>query len=116
MDGADDLAAVDALQVDAGDTEVGVSELALDDNERNALVRHLNFATFKVDLDSTPMLKGLPGDRCTCPHWGYVLTGKVTYTFDDHEETNEAGDNFLRSRWTPAASRGRNRVCPVQPR
>lgn len=54
----------------------------------------INFATFKVDLDSTPMLKGLPGDRCTCPHWGYVLKGKVTYTFDDHEETHEAGDAF----------------------
>ena len=40
MDGADDLAAVDALQVDAGDAEVGV--LALDHDERNSLVRHLN--------------------------------------------------------------------------
>jgi uncharacterized cupin superfamily protein len=54
----------------------------------------INFATFKVDLDSTPMLKGLAGDRCTCPHWGYVLKGKVTYTFDDHEEVHEAGDAF----------------------
>lgn len=54
----------------------------------------INFATFKVDLDSIPMLKGLPGDRCTCPHWGYVLKGKVTHTFDDHEETHEAGDAF----------------------
>jgi hypothetical protein len=42
VDGADDLAAVDALEVDARDAEVGVSELALDDNERDALVRHLH--------------------------------------------------------------------------
>jgi hypothetical protein len=40
MDGADDLRAVDALQVDRGDPEVRV--LALDDDERNALVRHLD--------------------------------------------------------------------------
>ena len=54
----------------------------------------INFTAFKIDLDSAPMLKGLPGDRCTCPHWGYVLKGKVTYTFDDHEEIHEAGDAF----------------------
>jgi hypothetical protein len=32
VDGLDDLAAVDALQVDAGDAEVAVSELALNDD------------------------------------------------------------------------------------
>ena len=42
MDGADDLAAIDALQVDAGDPEVGVPELALDHDQRNAFVRHLD--------------------------------------------------------------------------
>jgi hypothetical protein len=30
------------LEVDAGDAEVGVSELALDDDEWDAFVRHLN--------------------------------------------------------------------------
>jgi hypothetical protein len=54
----------------------------------------VNFATFKVQMDSTPMLKGLPGDRCSCPHWGYVLTGRVVFTFDDHEEVHQAGDAF----------------------
>jgi hypothetical protein len=42
VDGADDLAAVDALQVDAGDAEVGVPELTLDDDERNAFVCHFD--------------------------------------------------------------------------
>jgi hypothetical protein len=42
VDGADDFAAVDALEVDAGDPEVGVPELALDHDERNALVRHFD--------------------------------------------------------------------------
>ena len=36
------IAAVDALEVDAGDAEVGVSELALDHYERHAFVRHLD--------------------------------------------------------------------------
>jgi hypothetical protein len=34
VQGLDDLAAVDALQTDAGDAEVAVSELPLDDDQR----------------------------------------------------------------------------------
>src|ERR1044071_4236530 len=53
-----------------------------------------NFVTFRQDLDHTRLLKGLPDDRCQCPHWGYVLKGKMTYRFPDHEEVFEAGDAF----------------------
>jgi hypothetical protein len=42
MHGIDDLGAVDALQVDGRDAEAGVAELALDDDERHALTRHLD--------------------------------------------------------------------------
>src|ERR1035441_483385 len=42
MDGVDDLGAVDPLQIDRGDAEVRVSELSLDDDERHALMRHLD--------------------------------------------------------------------------
>jgi hypothetical protein len=42
VDCADDLAAVYALQIDAPDAEVRVSELLLYHDERNAFVRHLN--------------------------------------------------------------------------
>ncbi|WP_033333963.1 AraC family ligand binding domain-containing protein [Streptomyces novaecaesareae] len=54
----------------------------------------VNFVSFREDIDGTPMVKGLPGDSCTCPHWGYVLKGSVTYRFADHEEVFEAGDAF----------------------
>lgn len=54
----------------------------------------VNFASFRQDIDATPMLKGAPDDRCHCPHWGYVLKGKVTFRYADHEETFEAGDAF----------------------
>jgi mannose-6-phosphate isomerase-like protein (cupin superfamily) len=53
-----------------------------------------NYTHFKVDMDATPLMKGLPGDRCHCPHWGYVIRGKITFHFDDHEEVMEAGDAF----------------------
>jgi hypothetical protein len=42
VNGGDDLAAVDALQVDAGDPEVRMPELALDHDLRHTLVRHLD--------------------------------------------------------------------------
>ena len=54
----------------------------------------VNFLTFHEAVDATPLLKGLPGDRCQCPHWGYVLKGRITYRFADHEEVFEAGDAF----------------------
>jgi mannose-6-phosphate isomerase-like protein (cupin superfamily) len=54
----------------------------------------VQFVTFKVDIDSTPMLKGLPNDQCHCPHWGYVLSGKVTFTADGRDEVCEPGDAF----------------------
>ncbi len=44
--------------------------------------------------DLAPLLKGLPDDRCPCPHWGYVVKGRVTFTFADRVEVFEAGDAF----------------------
>jgi hypothetical protein len=38
VDGGDDLGGVDPLQINRGDAEVGVPQLALDDVERDALV------------------------------------------------------------------------------
>ncbi|HEX4363560.1 MAG TPA: cupin domain-containing protein [Solirubrobacteraceae bacterium] len=54
----------------------------------------VNFVSFRADADATPLLRGLPDDRCQCPHWGYVLKGRLTYRFDDHDEVFEAGDAF----------------------
>ena len=54
----------------------------------------IQFIEFRQAADGTPLLKGLPGDRCNCPHWGYVQKGRITYRFDDHDEVFEAGDAF----------------------
>ena len=42
VDGVDDFVVVDALEIDAGDAEVGVSELALDHVERDPFAGHLD--------------------------------------------------------------------------
>jgi hypothetical protein len=54
----------------------------------------VNFVSFAQDIDATPLLKGLPDDSCQCPHWGYVLRGRLTFRFADREEVFEAGDAF----------------------
>jgi mannose-6-phosphate isomerase-like protein (cupin superfamily) len=54
----------------------------------------VNFVSIREDADLAPMLKGLPADRCPCPHWGYVFEGQLTLTFEDHEEVYAAGDAF----------------------
>ena len=43
--------------------------------------------------DST-LFKGLPDDRCQCPHWGYVVKGKLRLQFADYEEVYSAGEVY----------------------
>ena len=50
--------------------------------------------TFPGGLDTAPLFKGLPDDRCQCPHWGYVLKGRVRVRYPDREEVIEAGDAY----------------------
>jgi hypothetical protein len=54
----------------------------------------VGFETFRENADAAPLMKGLPDDRCQSPHWGYVVRGKVTFTYADHAETYEAGDAY----------------------
>jgi hypothetical protein len=50
--------------------------------------------TFPAGTDTEPIFKGLPDDRCQCPHWGYVLEGRVRVRYPDREEIIETGDVF----------------------
>lgn len=45
VNGVDDLSVVDPLEVDRGDAEVAVAELALDDRERHTLTGHCSCIT-----------------------------------------------------------------------
>ena len=55
----------------------------------------ISFMTVREDVDSSSLLRGLPGDRCTCPHFGYVFSGRLSFDFGDREETFHAGDAFV---------------------
>ena len=54
----------------------------------------VNFLTFREDFDTTPLLRGLPDDRCQCPHWGYVVSGEVTFSYADRDEVFSGGEAF----------------------
>ena len=54
----------------------------------------VEFTSFREDADATPLFKGLPEDRCQSPHWGYVISGRLTFCYADREETFNAGDAY----------------------
>ena len=41
--------------------------------------------------DLRPGLVGLPGDLCQCPHWGYMISGRLVMHTKDGDQTYEAG-------------------------
>ena len=45
-------------------------------------------------MDATPMFKGLPDDRCQCPHWGFVIKGQMRIKYGDHEDIINAEDVY----------------------
>ncbi|MGV9711720.1 cupin domain-containing protein [Gordonia sp. NPDC003424] len=53
------------------------------------------FETFPADIDPAEYFTGLPGDHCSCPHWGVVMSGQITFRWPDHEETYVAGDAYV---------------------
>ncbi len=54
----------------------------------------VGFEAYSEDSEMTSVFKGLPDDRCQCPHMGYVLKGKVGYRFADREETYTEGEAY----------------------
>jgi hypothetical protein len=55
---------------------------------------NVGLESFPADLDTAPIFKGLPDDRCQCPHWGYVVRGRARVHYRDHDEVLMAGDAY----------------------
>ena len=67
----------------------------------------VSFVTIRQSHSLAPLLRGLPGDSCQCPHWGYLLAGKITVSYVDRKETYQAGDAFyMTPGHVPAAEAG----------
>lgn len=55
---------------------------------------HVAREVYHQDVDTRPLLKGLPDDRCQSQHWGYVLQGGMRVLYADHEEEFTAGSPY----------------------
>src|SRR5438874_11839862 len=49
---------------------------------------------FAAGFDPTPFFRGLPDDRCQCPHWGYVIRGRMRVLYPGREEVIGAGEVY----------------------
>jgi hypothetical protein len=52
--------------------------------------------------DIAPLLKGLDGDACQAPHWGYMLSGAVVVTYTGGTEEACSGNDLFY--WSPGHS------------
>jgi hypothetical protein len=55
------------------------------------------FEGFPAGTDTTPLFKGLPDDRCQCPHWGYLFKGRMRVKYADREEVIKRGEAYYLS-------------------
>lgn len=57
------------------------------------------YFSLAAGVDTTPLFQGLDGNSCQCPHWGFVLRGRVVTTDGSGmQETVETNDLFY---WPP---------------
>ena len=54
----------------------------------------LSFYQIPKSTDFASLLKGLPDDMCQCPHYGYLLKGKMLVHTKTGEEAVETGQVF----------------------
>jgi hypothetical protein len=74
------------IELSAGDLETRYIELG------DMAIRH---ARVPAGTDLSPVLIGLPDDRCPSPHWGIVLSGSIHVDHaDGTEETAKAGEIY----------------------
>jgi hypothetical protein len=58
----------------------------------------IGYFRFAKGTDLRAALAGLPDDMCQCPHWGYMLEGKLLMRTPSGDHTYEAGQAFY---WSP---------------
>lgn len=57
------------------------------------------YFTLAAGVDTTPLFQGLEGNLCQCPHWGFVLKGRIATTdAKGAQETVNTNDLFY---WPP---------------
>lgn len=58
----------------------------------------VGFFQLPSGADLRPLLQGLDGDLCQCPHWGYMLKGRLRMHTPTGPKEYQAGQAFY---WAP---------------
>jgi len=77
------------LRIDGGGLEFRTRELG---------GQTMAWVVLPKGADLAPALQGLAGDLCQCPHWGYLIKGRVRMKTANGDRVYEAGDAFY---WAP---------------
>ena len=66
--------------------------------------------------DFRPVIAGLPNDRCSVPHWGYVIQGKIELEYEDGTvETYEAGQVYYQPPGHTGRAEGGTEIVEFSP-
>jgi len=68
----------------------------------------VSFIRLAAGTDLGPALVGLDGDLCPCPHWGYMLEGRLRMRTADGDHTYDAGEAFY---WAPGHAPSADTDC-----
>jgi hypothetical protein len=82
----------------AGDLPVKIKDDNVEVRLREVGDMTVSFIRLAEGTDLSPALVGLPGDLCPCPHWGYMLEGRLLMRTPAGDSTYEAGQAFY---WAP---------------
>jgi len=65
------------------------------------MLRQISWGNMTIEVgqirqDFVPQstLTYIPSNHCQCPHWGYVMKGRMRLKYPDHEEIYQGGDVY----------------------
>ena len=76
------------------DVPVVISEGDLEVRVRDEDGLSVGFVRLPAGADLRPATQGLPDDLCPCPHWGYMIKGKVRMHLVEGHKDFVAGEAF----------------------
>jgi len=57
--------------------------------------QHIGIETYDQEFDVAPLMKGLPHDMCSSPHWGFVLSGEMQVRYaNGNDEVIKANEVY----------------------
>jgi hypothetical protein len=82
----------------AADVPIAIENDAVEVRVAEVGEMSVSFIRLAAGTDLGPALAGLEDDRCQCPHWGYMLEGRLLMRGAAGDTTYEAGEAFY---WAP---------------